>query len=71
MNTYQKLTAALAATAVALVLFASNAGAESLIPTDGATDIASSFTDTVTDAWPILVALVAMGILVKVVKRFT
>lgn len=45
--------------------------ADSLIPTGGAAGIADTFTDTVADAWPILLALVGMGVLIKVVKRFT
>lgn len=47
------------------------ADSTSLFPTGGAATIATAFTDTVTDAWPILVALVGMGVLIKVVKRFT
>jgi hypothetical protein len=72
MNTLRNKSLLVAtALVVGLVGLANPAGAESLMPETGATSIATTFTDTVADAWPILVALIGMGILIKVVKRFT
>lgn len=70
-NLRNKAAVASAVAGTAVVGLASAAGAESLIPTTGAADISASYTDTVADAWPILVVGIGVGILIKVVRRFT
>lgn len=42
----------------------------SLIPTDGASEVVTTITGTVADAWPILAAAIGIPIMVSVIRRF-
>lgn len=41
------------------------------IPTDAAQTLVDVVTDTATDAWPVLVAMLGVGIGLKIFRRFS